>query len=98
MDVQVALVTHVWRFLSIKDLCLLMQVSTFVMEQLCTNQHVGARITRFLKNGIRVLQYYARQTQVYNRKFDVETVKWQRTMERVSESKPVFLFSAREHD
>jgi len=77
-----------------------MQVSSFLREELCRNQHVGARITWFLQYGIRVLQYCAHQSQsqVYNRQIDVETVRWQRTIKRVSESKPVFLFGAREHD
>jgi hypothetical protein len=92
MDAQVALVTHIWRFLSIRDLCALMQVSTFARDQLCRNQNVIGRITRFLQNGIRVLQYYTHQTQIQNQELDAQATKWRRTIERVSRSQPVFLF------
>lgn len=58
MSWEPILVTHVWRFLTVRELTTLLYVCTYIQRELLNNHLVVKRVRRFLLLGIHVLNYY----------------------------------------
>lgn len=57
MDPETALATYVWRFMTIREIGCLMQVSHSIRDQLVSNHLFINRMSKFLNKGLSVIQY-----------------------------------------
>lgn len=86
---ETVLSTHVWQFLTIKELGYLMCVNTNIRLSLSKNHLVVSRLNRFVACGLRVLDYYKSKS---NGLFKRERLRYQVQVKLLRKFEPVIFF------
>lgn len=90
MDPQVVLAYHVWSYLTIKEIGSLMLTCRGIRDAMVQIKQLEERLTKFLNNGLRVIQicskYY--RPEVFNEKTEL----YKHLLKRVKNRQPIAMF------
>lgn len=91
MDPQVVIGNMVWEYLTVKELGIIVQLSSYIRDRVSSSTGVRNRLIRFLERGIQGLRFNASMSSFSYKNF-VTTCVYTRQIERLKDRRVVVLY------